>query len=111
MHVFETEPKTRRKRDISKVCTCVCVCVCVCHVKTETLIDIVYRRDKWGGSTACVFWHQVAYIFLIYLILFCYRRGYSSIYNYNLYSNIIFVVKVTYKCGTDVISKTSVKRC
>ena len=59
--------------------TCMCVCVCGWwwwwgggggHVKTETLIDIVYRRDKWGGSTACVFWHQVAYILLIYKILF-----------------------------------------
>ena len=40
-----------------------------------------------------------------------YRAGYSSIYNYNLYSNIIFVIKITCKRGIDVISKTSVKRC
>ena len=59
MHVFETEPKTRGKRDTSKVCTCVCVCVCGgggggggCHVKTETLIDIVNRREM--GREYCM---------------------------------------------------------
>ena len=52
MHVFETEPKTRGKRDISKVCTCGWGgggAKGAGHVKTETLIDIVYQRDKWAG--------------------------------------------------------------